>query len=262
MRRLLLTTALIAFAGGAHAQTACTDDGATMICDPTAFHVSAPGATGQDPVLLNNSTTFTLTEVGNHTINQPIRVLIIEPDGPNLSSITGVNGLGTGGPFSFGAQSITALGAFNTADNKFDGPAVTISAGQDLVKQIGFNGGAASISFQNIKDEYNLLGLTVPTKFDVFDAAVPVGFNSDSDFLTALGFFPKGTIISAIALDIDTSNPRHVKIDVFDNSWTTAGFVNTLGSPVPEPSTWAMMLLGFVGFAFFGWRSRASRAFA
>ena len=29
------------------------------------------------------------------------------------------------------------------------------------------------------------------------------------------------------------------------------GFV---GTPVPEPSTWAMMLLGFAGFGFLGYR--------
>jgi hypothetical protein len=32
------------------------------------------------------------------------------------------------------------------------------------------------------------------------------------------------------------------------------------GSPVPEPSTWAMMLLGFVGLGFAGWRGRRKTA--
>jgi PEP-CTERM motif-containing protein len=31
------------------------------------------------------------------------------------------------------------------------------------------------------------------------------------------------------------------------------------GSPVPEPSTWAMMAIGFVGLGFMGWRAGRER---
>jgi hypothetical protein len=31
---------------------------------------------------------------------------------------------------------------------------------------------------------------------------------------------------------------------------------------VPEPSTWAMMLIGFAGLGFMGWRSRKTAAVA
>jgi hypothetical protein len=36
----------------------------------------------------------------------------------------------------------------------------------------------------------------------------------------------------------------------------------TSANPVPEPSTWAMMLLGFGGLSFAGWRSRKTTAHA
>jgi hypothetical protein len=35
---------------------------------------------------------------------------------------------------------------------------------------------------------------------------------------------------------------------------TSYGVSNALGSGVPEPSTWAMMLLGFLGLGFAGYR--------
>lgn len=269
MKKLLLTTALLLSASpAALAQMApCVDNGVSLVCDPTAYHVSSPTATGQDPVLLNDSNTFTITEVGNHNISAPTRVLIIEPGTSQTASITGVTGqmasLVTGadptGAFSFGATSISALGAFNPLDNAFDGPAVTLSSGQDLVKQIGFNGGAASISFTNIATEYAALGLTVPTVFDVFDAVVPVNFTSDSDFLTVNGSFTKGTVISAIGIDIGTNGSGRPQVTVFDNSWTTAGFVNA-ASIVPEPSTWAMFIVGFGLMGFIGWRKSVGQA--
>jgi PEP-CTERM motif len=34
-------------------------------------------------------------------------------------------------------------------------------------------------------------------------------------------------------------------------------FEFNLGSAVPEPSTWAMMALGFVGIGLVGWRPKA-----
>jgi hypothetical protein len=41
---------------------------------------------------------------------------------------------------------------------------------------------------------------------------------------------------------------------VFDNAFIEA---HVLGAPTPEPSTWAMMLLGFAGLGYAGWRRSA-----
>ena len=37
------------------------------------------------------------------------------------------------------------------------------------------------------------------------------------------------------------------------------GTAATVGTPVPEPSTWAMMLLGFAGLGFMGYQSAGRR---
>jgi PEP-CTERM motif len=39
-----------------------------------------------------------------------------------------------------------------------------------------------------------------------------------------------------------------------------SGTVDAVGVTVPEPSTWAMMLLGFAGLGFAGWRGRRKTA--
>ena len=38
------------------------------------------------------------------------------------------------------------------------------------------------------------------------------------------------------------------------------GFDFALGGAVPESSTWAMMLAGFAGLGFMGWRGKAAGA--
>lgn len=253
MKRLLLAgTILGAFPAAAMAQMSpCfTDASGNTFCDPASFHVSSGTATGSDPVLLNDSNTFTITEVGNHTINQPIRIVLVEPAG-GAPDITSVTGFGAGGSFSLGPQAITAARAFDTTNGLFDGPVVTLSAGQDVGKVLNLPGADASVSYTNIAAEYGLLGLSVPTTFNVEVATIPVAFNSDADFLTVNGSFPIGKIIAPIAVDVEVGNNGKLKVTTFDTAWTNAGFVNKLSvPPVPEPSTWVLVL---GGFAFMGW---------
>lgn len=261
-KQSLLALALLAAAGVPQARAqadACTTDPTTgnTFCDPTAFHVGGSAATGTSPVLLNESDSFTITEVGNHTINQPIRVFFIEPLGAALPTITGATGVGSGGAFSFGATATATATAFDQTNGLFDGPVVTISSGQDFGKAMNLSGADASVSYANFKLEYAALGLTLPTTFQLEDAVFPVGFNSDADHLTVNGSFGIGTIIAPLAIDVEVQNNGKLKFTTFDTSWTNAGFVNTLsGPPVPEPKTWAMLLIGFGMMAWMGARAR------
>lgn len=259
MRTLLVAAALLA-AGGAQAQVAnsCMTDPVTgnTFCDPTSFHVGAAGATGSDPVLLNNSSTFTITTVGNHDISQPIRVYFIEPLGAALPTITSASGLAVGGNFSFGATATATATAFDQTNGLFDGPTVTLTSGEDFGKQMNLKGADASVSFTNITAEYTKLGLTLPTTFQLEDAVFPVAFNSDKDFITLDGKFGLGTVIAPLAVNVSVGSNGKLDITTFDTSWTNAGFVNQLGAPVPEPSTWALMCVAFAFVGLVGWRRK------
>jgi hypothetical protein len=62
--------------------------------------------------------------------------------------------------------------------------------------------------------------------------------------------------------DPDLEPPVGTKDEGEVRSYTLTVQAVSDGSTVPEPSTWAMMLLGFVGLGFLGWRTRRKTAVA
>lgn len=54
-----------------------------------------------------------------------------------------------------------------------------------------------------------------------------------------------------------TATAPEGQLFVFDNAFIEA---HVLGAAVPEPSTWAMMMLGFAGLGYAGWRRCAKKA--
>ena len=117
-----------------------------------------------------------------------------------------------------------------------------------------------SLNFTNISTaEAALLGST-PTAYDVYQVTVSTGF-SGQDFIQVNGAFDLRTIIAPLARNTDDSNPNNIKITLYDTSWTNAGLIThrlpNLTEGVPEPSTWAMMILGFFGVGFMAYRRKS-----
>ena len=84
---------------------------------------------------------------------------------------------------------------------------------------------------------------------------LPVGFSGNTDFVTVDGSFSLGTLIAPFAEDVVVQANGKIKTTVYDTSWTNTGAVN---DAVPEPSIWAMMLLGFADLGFAGYRKARS----
>jgi PEP-CTERM motif len=85
---------------------------------------------------------------------------------------------------------------------------------------------------------------------------VAVDPSSSPDFLPAtFGSHTGLTLVSLneFTVDVTGDNPAFLATLVIDV--TTGGM-----TPVPEPSTWALMLLGFAGLGFAGWRRAAAEA--
>jgi hypothetical protein len=82
----------------------------------------------------------------------------------------------------------------------------------------------------------------------IFGATTPVGPTTPADFLTIASL--NGLTAEFLRYTVLTSNGPNPGLS--DLSFTTA---------VPEPSTWAMMMLGFAGVGFMAYRRRNKQVF-
>jgi PEP-CTERM motif-containing protein len=211
---------LFAFAGGSASAA-------------TVFHVGADssGGPGTDPNLIASNSQFFIADVsaGQETVS-PLTIYLATPDGaaaPTFSSIV-YNSLGSSPTRTFGSVS-QLPGDFTTGD---------------LYTFVGCSACNNSLNFTNISlAEAPLFGGVAPTAYDVYQVTVQTSFVG-GDFLQVNGAFGLGTIIAPLAFN-DKGN-------VIDTSWTNTGLVSMRA--VPEPSTWAMMILGFVGVGFMAYR--------
>jgi len=88
---------------------------------------------------------------------------------------------------------------------------------------------------------------------------VTVDPSSSPDFLPATFGSRTGLTLvgpNEFTVDVTGDNPAYLNTLVIDV--TTGGSVTP--TPTPEPSTWALLLLGFAGLGFAGWRRRTAQA--
>lgn len=242
MRKLILAAfAAFALFGGA-ARADVIINGITYI-DPTSFHVTATGATGSDPVLLNNNKTFSVQDIGGQNIDQPLTIYLAVPLGspaPTISTASYTIGTTTT-PIGFGSLG-TVPGTFPTA------------SASDLYTFVGCVACDNSLNESNINAAYTAAGLSTPASLTVYSFTVPQDFVGH-DEVNITGTFVKGTIVFPFAENVDAKND---KVTIFDTSWTNAGFVNTTTttpppppppppSDAPEPATIALFGVGLLG---------------
>jgi hypothetical protein len=90
---------------------------------------------------------------------------------------------------------------------------------------------------------FNGAGLTIILNHQTPDPTESAGITTDAIEFSFSGF----PVVLGTSLNLVTGA-------VFVAS--TFASINVTTAPVPEPSTWAIMLLGFAGLAFVGWSAR------
>ena len=123
----------------------------------------------------------------------------------------------------------------------------------DTLLLSSLNFGLASGTFNNL--EFNIFGGTATSvNFAVTDNADQV-FNFSNSLGNGSNFFgfqgTQGETIKSISLTFAGGGVDDVRQIRLDESITTA---------VPEPSSWAMMILGFAGVGFLAYRRRSGAA--
>jgi hypothetical protein len=226
--------------------------------DPTSFHVTSSVATGSDPVLLNNNTTFSIQDIGGQNINQPLTIYIAGPVGSTAPVITtasytspnpGSTTTPIAGPFPrtlFGTVSLV---------------------GTDLYSAVGCVACDNSLNQTNIDAAYATIGLPANTSsLTVWSFSLSQAFVG-KDQVNLVGTFANGDIVFPLAQNTNGNN-----VTIFDTSWTNAGLVDCApGSglpgcngvtppppppPAPEPSTLALLGVGLLGLGFVASRKR------
>jgi hypothetical protein len=248
MKKLLLAAALCVLAAAlcvlaapAYAQSCTIDSSGNTFCDPASFHITDSLATGSDPVLLNEATTFNVDEINNDTIDSPLTVYFAVPTSDTTMPVVTKYDY-NGGPFGVAGVTLTSLGTWTPTNGK----------GGDLYSFVGCANCDASINEMNV-DAVDGVGTT----FKVFSLTINQGF-TNKGVETIDGSFPIGTLIAPLAEDIVVQANGKTKTTFYDTSWTNTGDINKLSVSTPEPSTWAMMLLGFAGLGFAGYRKAHS----
>jgi len=117
------------------------------------------------------------------------------------------------------------------------------------------------------------VGFTGPKSFGMGGFTLPS--SGSGDIVAIDGFFEELSVPLGYISDSPLSDTATYDSQTFSSLGATPGtykwtwgsganqnFTLVIGTVVPEPSTWAMMLLGFAGLAFMGYQSAARRRLA
>jgi hypothetical protein len=202
-------------------------------------HITATGATGSSPVLLNSSTAFSVLESSGSQTNAPVTLIFAVPAfatiNPSITS-AGLGAATTGIPVSaiipLGIDTTQALYAFAGCPTR--DPSITISNMNNAEIADGPSGYAGG--------------------YNVFSFNLDQGFTATDQQINVVGLFGDGTIV----VPLTTFGLIPFMFTIYDTSWVNAGFVNAPPPEVPEPVSMSVLGVGMAGLGYIRSRRRAA----
>jgi PEP-CTERM motif len=195
----------------------------------------------------------TVAQAGSTTINfaDYANTYLASADGVSFSLAPGyaVNGYG---PPPYTVPYVNAFGDPNQIANS--GNFGEYPTSETLTFTFSSPASGISFFFNNYGTSYSGRGATLYYAYNASDTLITDAFIGDTNGATVV---VPASGIKWLVLDNGTGDPTGDS-----NSWLF-GVGSLTFSTVPEPSTWAMLLLGFAGLGFAGYRkAKASAVFA
>ena len=174
------------------------------------------------------------------------------------------------GTAPFGTVTVTQAGAnVNFLVDLANGPPNTVSWAQSGAADFQlFKFNATGVVVGDISVTQTFAGQTLQANTGTFngDGTGPFSFGVSCTTCGngALGITSNlvFSVANATIADVTAGNPLNIFVaDVFGGQTGNTGPVDAGIPAVPEPSTWAMMLLGFAGVGFMAYRRKSKPAF-
>lgn len=196
---------------------------------------------GGDPNLITNTGSFVVGVAGNHTLQNPLLIIV------------GVyNGVGT--PcISFGAISCEGAAAVGTYGlTAITAPFTALSSGSAYA-QLGLSaGGSESFGNWSAGDVAN--GFAAPTSFNLYAFALNTSLTGPGSPITIdESGAAAGSYIIGYSCDAGTGSSSGCATNG-DRGQTVFTNTGLVGTSVPEPETVLLLALGITGVGLWGWK--------
>jgi hypothetical protein len=203
---------------------------------------------------------------GNAVASIGFTIEFCAPPGSTVPIPLDIYGSGQVTEFTTGKKPPGAYGQAEMQIYRQAAPTVTLAASEDCTAGVTCQPNNGELSFFNLDGSGEggtgevLVQPNTGVEVILTASVIAGGLNQPPSLTDPLGVDDEGDITATVD-PIFEINPTFLATHPGYSLEFSAGIASPpTSSTVPEPSTWAMLIVGFLGLGFAGWRRRAGRA--